>query len=305
MFDFQQHEITRSTARLTPRGAAILAEPFDDLACALKSAASGKKIVFLQNSGNFGDALIRYGTLKFFEDQNISYREYDMGSRDHRNKALADAALSRLSNSKLFVYGGSGAWADVCGIGRKYSMRQFKVNPSLLIFPTTYQHYGPPSKIPAFARDKGESARTVPHAKFCHDMAFYLALIDADRVLPNRTPPTKPLGLMFRTDNEARDHGFANLPGNYDLSAAGYHWSDPQEFLRHIDQYETILTDRLHCAIGASILGKNVFIVPGNYFKIRDIFNASIDSVFENCTLVTDAQAAEIARRHDARAELV
>jgi hypothetical protein len=290
--------------RLTPDAAArtlevdALAAPFADLAAALTTASSGKKIVLLQNNGNFGDALIRYGTLKFFEDYDIAFENCDMAGRAGHFKALALGVTARFLDPALFIVSGSGAWADVCMVARKFTLRQFKVNPSLFVMPSTFQYYGLPDSVPVFARDKGESARRVPHARFCHDMAFYLALIHPDRVLPNRVPPTRKLGIMFRTDNEARDHGLAGLPGNHDLSAQGTHLSDPQDFLRYLDQFEAVLTDRLHIAIGACVLGKTVHILPGNYFKIRDIYQASIDGIFPNCTLISDARAADLARRY-------
>ena len=41
--------------------------PFDQLAEALLKAADGREVIFLQNAGNYGDCLIRSGTVRFFE----------------------------------------------------------------------------------------------------------------------------------------------------------------------------------------------------------------------------------------------
>lgn len=287
-----------ATHALSDNARERLAEPFSRLADTLRTAAEGREIVFMQNLGNFGDALIRHGTLRFFEDQGLKYREYDMGSRMARLAALAEGLASPLPPKKLFVHSGSGAWADVCDIGWLNVHRQARVGSSMFILPSTFQKYGLPEATPVFIRDTEESQATVPHAQFCHDMAFYLALIDPDRVLANRIPPSQGLGLMFRTDNEGRSHGFASLPGNSDVSTAGSHNSDPMDFLHLIDQFETVITDRLHIAIGASLLGKTTFIVPGNYFKIRAIWRSSMDGVFENCSLISDEDVPNLIAKY-------
>ena len=263
--------------------------PFDDLAETLLQAADGREVIFLQNEGNYGDCLIRYGTLRFFEDIGLRYREYDMAKRTHKAAALAEGILGRFSNRHLFVYSGSGAWADVSSVGFRNVHRQVAANRNVFILPTTFQHFGLTPDIPVFVRDRFESWKVVPHAKFCHDMAFYLALVSQERMLPARIAPDRTLGLAFRTDNEARGHGLAALPSNVDFSSFGTSTSDPLVLLRMIDQFSEIATDRLHIAIGAILLGKRVLLSEGSYFKIRAIYNSSIKGIFDNCELVQDA----------------
>jgi len=276
-----------------------LRRPFNELAEALLKAADGREVIFLQNYGNYGDSLIRYGTIRFFEDLGLRYREYDMMKRTHKLMALGNGVFDRLTHRHLFVYSGSGAWADACRIGLTNVHRQFAANKDLFILPTTFQYYGLPSDVPVFVRDRFDSWKTVPHAKFCHDMAFYLALVTPGRLLADRVVPNLGLCLAFRTDNEARQHGLAALRGNVDISASGTHRSDPLVFLRFIDQYSVIATDRLHVAIGAMLLGKRVLIVEGNYFKIRAIFNSSIKGIFSNCELVQDSEMYVLADSFD------
>jgi exopolysaccharide biosynthesis predicted pyruvyltransferase EpsI len=122
-------------------------------------------------------------------------------------------------------------------------------------------------------------------------MAFDLALVAPDRVLADRKAPTKKLGLVFRTDNEARIVSASKHPDNVDISAHGSTGTPIEGFLRHLDQFEHVVTDRLHAAIGAALLGKRVSIVTGSYFKIRAIFKSSIENIFPDCQLVTDEEA--------------
>jgi hypothetical protein len=272
-----------------------LRRPFDELAEALLKAADGREVIFLQNDGNYGDCLIRYGTFRFFEDIGLRYREYDMAKRTHKAAAFGVGMFDRLTHRHLFVYSGSGAWSDVCTVGLRNVHRQIAANRNIFILPTTFQHFGLPRDIPVFVRDRFESWKVVPHAKFCHDMAFYLALVAPGRLLAGRIAPNRALGLAFRTDNEAGEHGLATLRCNVDISASGSHCSDPLVFLRFIDQFSEIATDRLHIAIAAILLGKRVFVTEGSHFKMRAIYNSSIKGIFDNCHLFQHSEIYALA----------
>jgi exopolysaccharide biosynthesis predicted pyruvyltransferase EpsI len=278
-----------------------LRRPFDELAETLLQAARGREVIFLPNVGNYGDCLIRYGTIRFFEDIGLRYREYDMAKRVDRYLAFGEGVLGRFTQRHLFVYGGGGAWADSCLGGLRTVHKQFALNQNIFILPTTFQYFGLPQDVPVFVRDRFESHKVVPHARFCHDMAFYLALVSPERLLANRLAPTRRLGLAFRADNEAREHGLAMLNDNVDISASGSHNSDPLGFLRYIDQFSGVATDRLHVTIGAILLGKRVLVSEGNYFKIRAVYHSSIQGIFDQCDLVQDSEMrtliAEQARR--------
>ena len=276
-----------------------LRRPFDELAEALLEAADGREVILLLNRGNYGDSLIRYGTIRFFEDIGLRYREYNMAKRAQKAMALGEGLIDRLTDRRLFVYSGCGAWADSCTVGLTDVRRQFAANRNIFILPTTFQYFGLPRDIPVFVRDRFESWEVVPQARFCHDMAFYLALVPPVQLLADRVTPNRGLGLVFRTDNEARNHGLASLFGNVDISALGNTSSDPRKFLRFIDQFSIIATDRLHVAIGATLLGKRVLITEGSYFKIRAIFDSSINGIFDNCQLVTEREMYALAESSD------
>lgn len=272
---------------LTGDQLAAFEAPFRALAQDLEQASAGHSVFFMQNHGNYGDALIRFGTLRFFEDIGLTIRELDMGSRVDKLRALVMGLTPT-----LFVYSGSGAWSRACEVGYRNVRRQHRLTRNLFILPTTFEiapsEIAPTLNVPIFVRDTSDSLRHAPQGKFCHDMAFYLATIHPDRVLADRTPASKPVGLILRTDNEARAHGLAKHPANFDLSASGDHRSNPAEFLRYLDQFDHVVTDRLHAAIGAALLGKRVSLAPGNYFKIRAIFESSIKGYFDQVELVDD-----------------
>jgi hypothetical protein len=274
-----------------------LREPFDELASLLRNRAAGKRVVFLQTDGNFGDGLIRFGTECFFEDLGLNVTVLDMGSRWDKVAGLITGLVDRTKNQVLFVYSGGGGWARVCTVALRNVRRQLRVSPDVIVLPSTVELFDLDPAPTLFVRDRFESQQALPNAPFCHDMAFYLALIDPGRVLRHRQLPREELGLVFRTDNESRLGGFSGHPRNFDLSAAGTHKSDARTFLRCLDRFEHVITDRLHAGIGATLLGKRVSLVNGNYFKIRSIFKSSIEPFFPNCRLVGDAEAASIVAR--------
>ncbi len=51
-------------------------------------------------------------------------------------------------------------------------------------------------------------------------------------------------------------------------------------FLRAIDAFERVVTDRLQVAIGGALLGKPVQFYPGAYYKNRAVFEHSIKDKF-------------------------
>src|SRR4051812_22314996 len=112
-----------------------LREPFDELASVLRSRAAGKRIVFLQTDGNFGDALIRFGTECFFEDSGLPVTVLDMGLRWDKLTALVTGLVDRLRNRVLFVYSGGGGWARVCTVALRNVRRQLRVSPDVVVLP--------------------------------------------------------------------------------------------------------------------------------------------------------------------------
>jgi len=258
-----------------------LSSPFKMLADDLLKNLTNRRLIFMQNDGNYGDALIRYGTLKFFEDLKLEYTEFDMGLKREKLMCLLSGVLDHVLDKYLFVYSGNGAWSIATNSAYRNIQRQRKVTRNIFMLPATFEEFTINFDFPVYARDKFQSKHFVKDKPFCHDMAFYLALISPERVLPNRQPPSKEIGLILRTDNESRGYEMRNLPQNFDLSAEGIHRSNPQEFLRYIDQFEHVITDRLHVAIGAVLLGKKLTILAGSYFKIKAIYESSMAGIFD------------------------
>ena len=57
------------------------------------------------------------------------------------------------------------------------------------------------------------------------------------------------------------------------------------QFLKLIDFYEEIYTDRLHVAIGACLLGKKVIVYNNGYYKCKGVYEQSMKN-FPNVKFV-------------------
>lgn len=256
-----------------------LRSAFDSLADKIKSDAGGRQIVYISNPGNFGDGLIRLGTKHFLADYEIDHVEATIGY--HRPSLYLLRYLLKAKNFH-FLYGGGGAWSNAYPFGRDTCKTISRFGGHITVLPTTFALEGLPEKASLVRRDNLDSLKFAPQSAFCHDMALYLAVKSKEGRFRTFDAPVKDVGVHMRTDHESKNLNLTNLPGNEDLSIEGDHMSDAHVFLERIAETKLIYTDRLHVAIGACIIGREVRIYPGNYFKIPAVFNTSLEPYFGN-----------------------
>lgn len=242
-------------------------QAFSLLENVIKKACGQGPVYYFANPGNLGDALIRHGTLKFFRDIGLTFTEL----KGARKK---DWFLPFLRGGTV-IYGGGGAWCRLWTQSEDFVTklrRRFRV----IVLPSTYElHYAMPGVI-FFCRDLFESRQNMPEAHFCHDMAFYLGR------LSGKDGEGEGKGYIFRGDGEGRIERERIPVSNFDISAQGTHLSEISSFLEHIQAFRTIYTDRLHVAIAACLLGKEVHLYPGAYFKNRAVYLSSMRDYFDN-----------------------
>lgn len=103
------------------------------------------------------------------------------------------------------------------------------------------------------------------------------------------------IGYFFRTDNEkSKDFDIQSI---IDLSlVANSFCADKslcimllKQFLRAIDNFSIIVTDRLHIGICAMLLGKKVFLIDNSYKKLSNVYNNSMKDM-QNVTLINDME---------------
>jgi exopolysaccharide biosynthesis predicted pyruvyltransferase EpsI len=254
----------------------VLTHSFDSLAKSISKIQG--PIYFFPNPGNWGDALIRSGTVSFFRENSIEYTEL------HRRNEI----LERKGGGTV-IYGGGGAWCNlwnhsvdhVRAIGKRFNV---------IVLPSSYEmHYEIP-RVEFFCRDKYESQRNMPNAVFCHEMAFHLE----SEVKKNSHG--EGVGYFFRKDKESSSERRRVPIGNVDLSQSGNHLTDTSEFFGSLAKYSVIHTDRLHVAIAACLLGKSVHLYKGAYFKIKAVYLSSMQGYFDNLVFYERFEDSELFR---------
>ncbi len=224
----------------------------------------------MNNRGNWGDGLIRQGTLKFFHD--IGFHYYELSSRKGRLTQLVNNYMPLLFKSTL-IYGGGAGWTTLWQKSFEAINNIASSYREVIVLPSTYEKRANFSNITYFSRDRFESLKAVPEAIFCHDMAFYLEWQSAGKGTGE--------GFFFRQDKETSGR-IPIPPGNLDISAQGNHLTPVRPFFEAIDRYREVHTDRLHVAIAGCILKKEVHLYPGSYFKNKAVYLSSMQGVYEN-----------------------
>lgn len=236
---------------------------FAALAEYLKGLCGDQTVYYMANPGNWGDALIRQGTLLFFQQIGL-----------HVSEIKDQEDLNRMSPTVgTLVYGGGGAWCKLWNHGEMWAT-QFKQRYRVVVLPSTFEMAYAIPNTTLFCRDRYESQTNVPVARFCHDMAFYLH----HAVEP--VPAGSGTGWFMRTDAES-GHSRPIPPQNDDVSLRGTHLSDVKPLLAAVAPFETIHTDRLHVAITGCLLGKKVHLYPNSYFKNRAVYLSSMRDYFD------------------------
>jgi exopolysaccharide biosynthesis predicted pyruvyltransferase EpsI len=213
----------------------------------------------MANPGNLGDALIRQGTLKLFEEIGLSFKE----------------VCSTLTlDVGTFIYGGGGAWCQNWNHARFVDEASIYSHPTIVL-PSTYAMMSNLYRRPwmkFFTRDNSLSYLFCPRARFHHDLAFMLE----KSLMPKKGAG---VGYFFRTDKESARHEVPR--GNVDISLWGETYDDTQPFIDAVNAVREVHTDRLHVAIVACMLEKRVNFYPGNYWKNEAAYNASMKGRYD------------------------
>ncbi|MEK8015635.1 MAG: polysaccharide pyruvyl transferase family protein [Candidatus Parabeggiatoa sp.] len=226
----------------------------------IKHTCGNDKVYYLPNSGNWGDALIRYGTLKFLRSVGIQHTEL---------KSFHDAA-ELIETESVLIFGG-GNWHNEGAIQILRNIHQYF--HAIIVLPSTYEERYSLANTVFFSRDLHDSKVHMRDAPFCHDMAFYIDPIPSVK--------KSTTGYFFRTDKGSS--GNLEIPAeNSDISLKGSHLSSVYPFIDSISQYGIIHTDRLHVTIAGCLLGQEVHLYPNSYFKNKAVYLSSIEGYYDN-----------------------
>lgn len=238
-------------------------DEFRELGQTLQAVCRDGPVYYLPNLGNWGDGLIRAGTLRFLSQTGIPYQEIEHVSRGKR--------WLPWRRRGTLIYGGGGAWCNLWSHSLQTIQRVGGLFQQVVVLPSTFELKVDLPKATLFCRDRFESQANAPAARFCHDMAFFLG--------PQQAPPGSGTGWFLRTDQESA-HGLPIPSDNIDLSLRGDHRSEAGPFFEAIARFAVVHTDRLHVAIATCLLGRELHLYPGGYFKNRAVFRSSIEGRF-------------------------
>lgn len=250
---------------------------------------------FINNPGNCGDLFLLKSTLEFFNQNNIKYKFWN-GKEDFEN----------------IVYSGGGIWIpNYKKVWIKRNLPLFSKAKKILILPNSFNNCPElianlDERFVIFCREEKSYSYMKQGAKktkvlLDHDMAFRTNnKIFLEKCFPLNKKMRKSLYrilqnlkrsnsiYIIRKDSEAK----SNLKSDFDLSSmfeSKFPTQDEANFGTKIlfftvSLYDKIITDRLHVAIAAAFLGKQVNIIDNSYGKLSAVYNHTLKQ-FKNVSL--------------------
>lgn len=250
------------------------------LADIIRQKSKGRKIVYAPSYGNWGDALIQQGTLQFLQDSGIQYTTLTRPKINMMRETISSSGLD--FKDAILLSCGGGSWCKNFHGNRDFVDRNHDLFAETIVLPSTYELpriSGGKSNITYVARDEFESQTLISEALFCHDMAFYIEIAENIGV-----ESMSDIGYFFRQDSEKNQSATPMGPG-YDISLVGNQNSKIKPFFHILNGYNKIVTDRMHVAIAGAMLGKEVELFSGDYFKAQAVFKSSIEPYYPNVSL--------------------
>lgn len=252
---------------------------FSLLSDMIHEVSESNPIIYVPNAGNWGDALIREGTLKFFRDHSIKYLEIPFFNA-FWTKIINTPLIEKFVKDSVLVYGGGGAWYKTFNTGAYFIYHIHHYFKSVIVLPSTLMTPLETDNVIYYCRDNFDSKLYYPNAIFCHDMAFYL-----NDIFLKEECEGKGDGCFFRNDKESSQQLF--IPeSNIDISSLGNEMTPISPFISKLNEYNTIHTDRLHVAITACLLNKQLYFYNGSYYKNEATYHSSIENYFKKVEFV-------------------
>ena len=279
--------------------------PGDDLATYLRELR-GERILYRPNPGNAGDALIAAATLDLFRRLGLDFE-------------LVGARVPDVRDRVVIHGGGGGFWADNPVVARFLGEHAPRARRLVLLPQTITGHAalleGLPAHVHLFCRDRVsfdylDGLKLRARAFLDHDVALQLPAEEWLARYPwwrlfvaspgrcfkglrrfraaARAHPDCELLQAWRGDAESARSPAPARASVADVSRAfalgtrreAFITVSAACFLRFLARYRRVVTDRLHVAIGAALLGREVTLGANRYFKNRAVFEHSLRDRF-------------------------
>ena len=246
----------------------------------------GQKIDYFPNPGNAGDGLIAYATYEMF-------RKFDVSVTPHRREDTVDGDLVLAGGGGNLVEGRYKHMADI--------IRRHSHVKRLVLLPHTISGFADVlaqthKNLTVFCREQVSYELALANGAnrertfLSQDMALFLG----DDHFSEFFQPGSGTLRALRVDGEsAKLMGFA--PNNIDLSLSwnGDLWGSApfsmyvvKSLAAYMSRYARVQTDRMHLAILAGFLKKEVELLPNAYFKSKAVYEHSLHKRFPRLRFV-------------------
>lgn len=249
----------------------------------IASVSLESEVYYCPSPGNWGDALINYGTSQFFEFYSLPHSTV---TREEVVRLSEDELHSTCGS--ILIVGGGGGWCKNWSSTKSLVESVANKFKHVIILPTTYElsFIEDSPNITYFSRALLPPDINNFNVHFCHDMAFFIDLETQIQI-----PPLWRL-IAFRGDKEKSLESF-NHQQQIDISLLGNSFSSIIPFFEIISRFELIYTDRLHVGIAASLLNIRCALLPGNYVKTSDVWESSIRDKYPKTQLLSWSAARQ------------
>jgi len=240
--------------------------------------AINEKVIYIPNTGNAGDTIIAYGTIRIFSEINLSW-------------TIGDTNIAY--EGENIILGGGGNFVSLYSHIRNMLLKYKDKNKILLLPHTIINETETIAKlgdnVTLICREE-KSFRYVrgvsnypENIYLSKDMAFYIS----DFISKEGTGYLN----AFRTDSEKTK--IAIPSDNVDLSITMIKPGNTSNvsviaevtanFFNYLSRYEVVNTNRLHVCIAAALLNKTVNFYPNGYYKNKAVYDYSLKQ-FPNVT---------------------
>ncbi|WP_241610527.1 polysaccharide pyruvyl transferase family protein [Rosenbergiella epipactidis] len=260
-----------------------------DLKILLKSYHSSYKLVYKANPGNAGDGVIASASYDFFDRNELFYSKYNN-----------DDIYS--SDEHVLIFGGGGNLIEgLYSEGKEFIENNIHKFHRVIIMPSTIKGYETffqknKDKLIILCREyisfeylKSIGYEEGKNLSLTDDMAFYLEISN----YMSFVNPSKNIASCFRTDSESLTGQYRENNHDISLTWNGDYWDNvylarnsTRCMTNFLEEFSIVNTDRLHVAILASLLGKEVNFYPNSYYKNESVYNYSLFDHYPKTTFI-------------------
>jgi len=203
----------------------------------------GQRVGLFTSRGNVGDALILLATLQLFNEFGIRWQMVD---------------FAKVPDVDQLVFGGGGSMGTLYRGNWELRARALALGIPLTVLPQSFNSREDRPFARVYVRERG-SLRFCEHGLLAPDLALGLDY-------ETRIPATRDLGVFLRKDCERR------VPRPWLARDPARICRVPEDYLRLAAKYRRIITDRLHFAISALIVGRDTTLLPNSYHKNQSMY---------------------------------